>query len=347
MKKLFTLSMSALLGITTSFAQNNNVSLSPESGTVCHQMEISVSSNGNSFNPVSYLWSTGETTPTIKIIESGTYTLTVTGYLGSSSISSTITKSATYDVLPAPTITALTNLWVCKGDTVKLAAVSGYDQITWSNGATGELFQKKMNNPGTPGVPSLDTLSVSYTASIANVCSAKSETVLLRSIRKPHGVGQFYQNKMNIKPTDSIPAGLVLEYIYPVSYEMVFTDNANPLNIIKYNTAPGSRKAPASMLTPGSSYTVVTTPIINNVKFCSGMPSTIGIAGQVTNRLGTSHYTEEGMQTFRIYDMQGKLLMEKSSENFDNSWLLNFNPQMVIVHRSGITSETFKMQVVK
>lgn len=348
MKKIVTTSMLMLLVAAGAIAQpKKNVHLFPESGTVCNPMEISLHVHGNGFNPVSYLWSTGETTPTIQITQSGTYTLTVTGYHGNSGNMVTKVRTETYNVLPAPDISALTDLWVCKNDTVRLQAVPGYDFYTWSNGASGMNFERKMEGPFLNMGPVLDTLSVSYTATVDKVCSVTSEPVLLRAIRRPEGVGVFYENKMNIRHNDSIPASLVLEYLYPVTYEMSFTEIANPSNTIKYVTAPGSRRAPASMLTPGASYHVETTPIINGVRYCPGPVSTIGIRPS-SNRLGVGGFEEQHeMSSYRIYDMSGKLLMEKQSEEFNREWLNDIAPQMVIIHRNGTTSEVIKMQVTK
>jgi hypothetical protein len=336
-----------LLYTATATLGQNNIELVPQSGDVCNPMQLSIQISGNSFNPESYLWNTGETTASIQISSSGTYTVTVTGYLGSSGNVSSITTSGNYNMLAAPQITALTDLWVCKGDTVRLMAVSGYDLISWSNGFTGELFQKKMNNPGTPGFPAIDTMSVNYTASIDGVCSTTSETVMLRSIRKPHGVGRFYQGRMNIASTDSIPAGLVMEYLYPVSYEMSFTELANPLNIIKYNTQPGSRKTPASILTPGAVYSVETTPIINGVRYCSGLASTIGIAGPSGSRLSLNSSEVTGLKTYRVIDVQGRILMERNAETFNAEWLSGISPQMLIIQRIGDTTEVFKVQLAR
>jgi hypothetical protein len=343
MKKTFI--ASALVLCAASANAQNNVHLEPNGGNVCNPMQISLHIHGNSFNPISYLWSTGETTPTISINTSGTYSVTIVGHHGNSPNIDTLVRTANYNVLAEPTITALTDLWVCKGDTVRLAAVAGYDFIDWSNGATGTLFEKKMNNIGTPGFPALDTMSVSYTATIDKVCSVTSDAVLLRSIRKPHGVGRAYEGRMNLHSSDSIPAGLVLEYLYPVTYEMSFTDNANPSNILKYVTAPGSRKAPASMLSPGSTYTVVTTPIINGIKYCPGAPSTIGMASG--SRLALGFTEEEGIKTYTVYDLNGRKLIEKQAEEFNKEWLEQITPQMLIIHKTGITTEVIKMQLVR
>ncbi len=345
MKNYITTSIIMAASTLSVLAQPNNIHLHPASGNVCNVTTLSVGIHGNSFAPESYIWSTGEISAEIEINTSGTYTVTVTGFMGNSSHLTTIVCSETYNVLPSPNINALTDLWICKGDTVKLMAVAGYDEITWSNGATGQLFEQRLNL-NTPGTPGLDTMTVSYTATVDKVCTTKSKSVLLRAIRKPDGVGAFYQGKMNIKTTDSIPAGLVTEYLFPVTYEMDFIEIANPTNVIKYVTAPGSRKAPASILTPGASYSVVTTPVINGKQFCSGIPSIIGIK-PVGNRLGLGFTDEEGVSTFKVYDTQGRFLMEKQGEVFNMEWLQNLAPQMLIVYREGQSTEVTKIQIVK
>lgn len=79
---------------------------------------------------VSYLWSTGETTPTITVSQAGTYSLTVTDNNGCS-------KSASLyvPVIPIPTITANGRLDLCPGTSVQLTASAG-STFLWSNGAT-------------------------------------------------------------------------------------------------------------------------------------------------------------------------------------------------------------------
>lgn len=343
MKKVI-LSSAAMLIASLTFGQNN-IKMFPRDGSVCNNMQLSLDVSGSSFGPVSYLWSTGETTPSITINNSGSYTLTVVGY-GNGNNGSLVTRtvSGNYTVLPAPNITAITDLWVCKGDTVKLRADNGYDLISWSTGATGTDFARAMTLTG--GTPALDTLNVSYTSVINSVCARVSNIVNLRGIRKPSGVGQFYNGKMDIKLTDSIPAGTVLQYLYPVRYEMQFTDQADPNNVINYLTAPGSRKAPANILQSGKTYSVITRPIINNVTYCHGAASTIGLLS--SNRIGgVFNNEEEGLKTYRVFDMSGRMLMEKEAESFDQTWLDQFTPQMFTVHKVGATTEVIKIQAMK
>jgi len=344
MKQIYLAATLFFIG-ATAFAQGN-IKLMPLSGNVCNPMQITLDIKGSSFNPVTYLWSTGETTSTITIGTSGTYTLTVTGHHGNSPNWTTYTKTRTYNVLPVPQINALTSVWVCKGDTVRLQATAGYDTIIWNNGFVGSLFERQMNGVGTPGVPALDTANVSYTAIVTGVCSAESDGVVLRGIRKPNGVGSFYNGRMNLTSSDSIPAGLVLEYMTPVAYEMRFEEIGNANNIIKVTTAPGNRKVSASILEQGKSYTVTTSPVINNITYCPGAASTIGLASGLRLSHGFNE-NEEGLKTYRVYDVNGRLLLEKQAEQFDSKWLEGLTPQMFIVHKTGKTTEVSKIQVVR
>ncbi len=338
--------LSAALVLVTgaTFAQND-VRMFPRNGSVCNNMQLSLDIAGSSFNPVSYLWNTGATTSSITINNSGAYTLTVSGYNGNSNNLTTRVVSGNYTVLPSPQITALTDLWVCKGDTVRLQANSGYDLISWSTGSVGSILARPMTKGGN-NTPSLDTVNVSYTSIINNVCARVSNTVVIRGIRLPNGVGQFYNGKMDIQLSDSIPAGTVLQYLYPVTYEMKFTDQSDPNNVVTYLTAPGSRKAPANILQQGKTYSVITRPIINNVTYCYGAPSTIGLLSG--NRIGQMFDdSEAGIKTYRVFDLSGKMVLEKEAERFDQTWLDQFTPQMFTIHKIGATTEVAKIQVMK
>ena len=80
----------------------------------------------------SYLWSNGAITPTITVISSGIYTVTVTNAGGC-----TGTASQTITVIPSPnpSITASGPTNLCTGNSVVLSA-GIYPSYHWSNGAT-------------------------------------------------------------------------------------------------------------------------------------------------------------------------------------------------------------------
>jgi hypothetical protein len=82
----------------------------------------------------SLTWSTGETTPSITVTQSGHYVCTVTSTDGcSASYPVDVTVTA-----PAPTITPNGPTTFCAGGSVTLTASPGYSSYTWSNGATAQ-----------------------------------------------------------------------------------------------------------------------------------------------------------------------------------------------------------------
>ncbi len=333
------LTIIAALGVLPLFAQNpNNVKLMPDVANVCSETNLYVSIPGNSFSPTSYLWNTGATTPSILITTSGTYTVTLTGYVGNSNQLRTLVRSNSYTVKAQPTITPITDIWVCKGETVQLQAEGGYDSYVWNNGTNGTVFNKTFTLGG-GNTPQLDTMTVNYTSTITGVCSVKSESLVIRGIRKPKGVGQFYCGRTNLSLNDSVPAGLVLEYLYPVRYDMEFTDLSDPTNVIYYVTQPGQLKAPLNILEVGKSYSVRTRPLINTWTFCYGDPCTIGVSS--TNRLMGE---VNSMKTFRVMDLSGRILVEQKAEFFDREWVRSFPSQVFVITE---TSETGELKVTR
>lgn len=84
-----------------------------------------------SSNTTGNTWSNGETTQSIVVNATGTYTLTVNNSCGTSSSSQTVTMHAA----PNAQVTPNGNLSFCSGDSLLLTA-SGGDSYLWSNGAT-------------------------------------------------------------------------------------------------------------------------------------------------------------------------------------------------------------------
>jgi len=334
-KSLFILSLSALVSASLDGnAQNNsNIQLMPNVTDVCKSTTLYISIPGNSLNPTSYLWNTGETTPSITANSSGTYTVTVTGTTGGSNRPRTVVLTKAYNVKPRPAIIPITDTWVCKDETVALQAENGYDTYQWVDGTGGTLFSKTFSLAG--GAPQLDTMTVSYTSTITGVCTVTSESVLIRGVRKPKGVGQFYCGKTNLNLNDSVAAGLVLEYLYPVRYDMEFTDLSDPTNVIYYVTQPGQLKAPLNILEAGKSYAVRTRPLINTWTFCYGDPCTIGIASG--NRL--MGQSDNSIKTYRVMDVSGRILVEQKAENFDRNWVRNFPGQVFIISETNELGE--------
>jgi len=317
-----------LLFLPYTVQSQNNVRLAPNSDTICYNTSLYLDIAGQSFYPLQYQWSTGETTPTINITQTGVYTLTVTGYMGNSFFVRTYTKSRYYKVLNKPDISFIKGPYVCRFDTVKALATSGYDSYIWYNGETNISHTNIRNN--LYGQSQLDTTSIWYTATINGVCSINSDTIVIRGIRAPEGVSRFYCGKLNIDYNDSIPSGLVLEYIYPVQYEMEFTQISNPTNVFSYFPPLGSRRTPANILTPGEKYLVRSRVIINNQTFCWGTICEIGLKPPVMAKATYGYdepppqinrYSIDNIKYYRIYNVVGQLLNEIEPDSFDMSML--------------------------
>jgi hypothetical protein len=123
--------------------------------TFCEGGSVTLTASAGS----SYLWSTGATTASINVTQSGSYTVTVTNANGCSTASSATT--VTVNANPAATITAGGPTTFCTGGSVTLTA-SGGTSYLWSTGAT---------------TASIDvTQSGSYTVTVTNAagCSTSS-----------------------------------------------------------------------------------------------------------------------------------------------------------------------------
>jgi hypothetical protein len=354
MKKLI-ISFVLAIATTFAFAQNGpgqNVQVGPKNNgnpnapmDVCYGTELFVwIAGGYSFSPVSYLWNTGETTPTITITTSGTYSFTVMGYLGQSNNLVPVVRSRYYTVGPNPVIVPLTSLKVCKFETVELStpfpACSGAT-IEWFTGqggySVGNNFQYTFNVVG-GGNPRPDTLTVWYVVTV-NGCTMTSNTVLIRSYRYTPGLAEWLCNspgRLKKNLTDSVPVGMVMNWVPSdtLYYRVQFTDMSDSLNVIVTQTAVGSKYVHLDVLESGKQYYVETWPVVNGVTYCSGDICTIGIKPVAVSRIGVDQSLEEtkfemfpnpssGTLTVRsvigqkvmIYNNLGSLVIERILES--------------------------------
>lgn len=336
MKKIFLLSLFISLIFNQLSAQvHNNVRLFPKADSICYGTELYLWIAGNSFQPISYVWSTGDTTPTIQATSSGLYSLTVYGYLGNSNKDIVLTRYKYFTVMDKPIIDPITPTWVCKNDTVKLQVESGYDSYIWNNGSTNLIFERQMT--GSNGGQVLDTVSVWYTAFKNGLCEVNSDTIVIRGIRRPQGVAAQFEGRTNLTVNDSIKAALVLTYIYPPQYEMEFTKVNDPNYVVNWITPTTTRSVPLNILDANSPslelYNVRTRPIINNVTYCWGSTSTIGIVPTPRNNdvsfTNRNDITEP--ITYQFYDLGGRFIFERRDYRYNNEWLREYPNQFFLV----------------
>jgi hypothetical protein len=110
----------------------------------------------------SYAWSTGATTPSITVSQSGTYSLTVTNANGCTRNSS---MTVNVNPLPVATITAGGPLRFCEGGSVTLTASAGLGWL-WSNGATTQSINVTQSGSYTVRVASSSCTKISDPVSV-------------------------------------------------------------------------------------------------------------------------------------------------------------------------------------
>lgn len=118
----------------------------------------------------SYLWSTGETSPTITVGNSGSYSVQVGNAFGCKKTSATVTVSSGAELRPliqpsGPTV-------LCPGESV-IFSVGSFDNYLWSNGVTDSALTV--------------TQAGAYSVFVSNQsgCSGRSDTIIVLSEASP------------------------------------------------------------------------------------------------------------------------------------------------------------------
>ena len=151
---------------------------------------LTADSNGD------YLWSTGETSPTITVNPTSTTTYTITSTLGDCSI----TDEVVVTVNEAPTVNAGSDVSLCSGEAVTLTA-NGIGDFLWS---TGETTSSITVNPAS---------TTTYSVTASNSCSDPvSDEVMV-----------------NITPAITLDAGIDVTLCSGESTTLTVTSNGNIL----------------------------------------------------------------------------------------------------------------------
>ncbi len=122
---------SAQIAVTVNPIPNPQISASG-STTFCAGGDVVLTATGGT----TYVWSTGETTGSITVTQSGNYSVTASNN-GCNSTSTVM--SVTVNPLPQPTISANGALTFCAGDSVELTS-SPASSYLWTNGSTNQAI---------------------------------------------------------------------------------------------------------------------------------------------------------------------------------------------------------------
>jgi hypothetical protein len=127
---------------------------------------------------VLYNWSTGESTASIEVFQSGIYTVTVEDVLGCTAVDSFIVSN--YPV-PAVVLTSASSPGICLGDSVLLNATPGFPSYQWQRSG--------LPIPGATADSYYASSSANYRCSVtdSNGCSNVTNSVRVRIICLPPG----------------------------------------------------------------------------------------------------------------------------------------------------------------
>ena len=189
----------------------------------------------------SYLWSTGETTQSIVVYSSGTYSVTVTDANGCSGVSAPVT--VVVNELPFSFIFATGPTEFCEGDSVDLVARESLAYL-WSNGDTTRIIT--VTESGTYSVVNIDE----------NGCQSESNEITVT---------------VNPNPNPTIIASDTLAFCDGESVTLSIFEPSSP-PFLTYNWSTGETSATIDVEESGSYYATVT-----DGNGCSGMSDTVDV----------------------------------------------------------------------
>ena len=140
--------------IDVEFADQMNISL--EGNDICKGDEAIINVIPYD-STLTYLWSTTESTPSIKVTKAGKYTLIATNGTCSDTAEIVIKE------YPAPSVTILGNTEICNGTNTTLSTDKEFDKYLWSTGESSESIE--VDKPGIYNVEVTDS----------NGCKAETE----------------------------------------------------------------------------------------------------------------------------------------------------------------------------
>ena len=164
--------------IVIHIAQIATITVSPLNGTICSGDSATLSDITPAQN---YLWSTGATTQSIEVKQSGSFTVTVTDVLGCKTTSSPPTV-VTVQPPPIAMVTVFpTNGTICSGDSAMISDTISAHSYLWSNGKTTQSIEVNQSGAytvtvtdlaGCKGTSSPITITVQECASVQSISSS-------------------------------------------------------------------------------------------------------------------------------------------------------------------------------
>jgi len=208
-----------------------------------------------------YRWSTGDTTKSIKVKQSGSYFVTITGTLHCVQTS----LPFNFQVNPLPTASVITNSTICSGTSISIgASVVNGSTYSWSSSPPG--FSSSSANPSVE----LDTTTTyTLTETDSNGCSkSNSVTITVNGIKAATVGSQTVcagsDAVFTVVPTSSGPA--------PLSYQWQLSTNGGST----YTAISGATSSTYTVNSSSSSYDNYLYKCIITSGSCTPFTSTAG-----------------------------------------------------------------------
>lgn len=171
-----------LLVSLPAFSQNCtlSVTISQSAPTICSGYNVTLTANASGGTaPYSYIWSTGETTSSIVVDKSGTYSVTVTDKTpGCPGVKQQVSMS-TSNTPEAPTAA---NQTVCAGSSATLTATAPGGTYQWYDAVTGGNF---LASGDTYVTPPINQNTAFYVQTTVNGCTSPRRQVLVSLSARP------------------------------------------------------------------------------------------------------------------------------------------------------------------
>jgi PKD repeat protein len=190
----------------------------------------------------SYLWSNGETTQSITVNQSGTYTVTTTNTDACNGVGTSNPITVTFNTV-TPTVTASATQ-ACSGEVVTLTS-STADSYVWSNGATTQSIQvtntgsytvTTTNADACAGVGASDAVSVTFTATPTAAGSFATNGNIVTFSNTSTGASSYSWDFGDF--TNSSASAPVHAYAVNGDYQVVLTAiNGNCTDTVVFNVA--------------------------------------------------------------------------------------------------------------
>jgi hypothetical protein len=256
----------------------SDVTLSQSASAICSGYSVTLSATpiGGS-GPYIYIWSTGETSQTISINKSGTYSVTVSN---SNTSCQPVKKSVTITDSPTPTAPVAGNASICAGTYTTLTATAPGGVYQWYDAPVGGTF---LASGASFITPIINSPVVYYVQTTLGGCTSTRTAVAVNLNGGP-----------SLKDVTLCPGGVATLsatgaqsytwYDAPTGGKVLSTTSSYTTPVL-YTTATyyvvGVTNGCASAPTPVSAIisNAPLTPASTNITVCSGSPASLHAAG--------------------------------------------------------------------